>query len=748
MNHTLTMFYDKPASNWENEALPIGNGRIGAMIFGGVATDRIQFNEETLFSGKPLQNEKEAYRYLNKIRQLLSEKKFSEAQKLVDQEYLELSAYGDVSGFGKYQTFGDIFISLHQDDTAENYMRKLDLSSAVAEVCYHKDGCSYTRSYFASHPADVIAVRYEVSSGNILLNAKITLAGGHSGDIITYRDDGEIFLDGSLENLDYQARLRVVCEGGSVSNMGNALEIKDCVSFTVYLSASTDYLPESDHYRGKDFTRFNQSVLDALNGIPYEQIRSEHIADFSAIFNKNTLFISDRENKSDIPTDCRIEKYKSGETDHSLEVLLYQYGRYQLISSSRNNTLPANLQGIWNDTNDPNWGSIFCYNINFNMNYWCAENTNLAECHTAAIRFIDSLRKSGRKAAEDYFDAGGWFASKKSDIWGFTRPYAKSVYGLCVGGSGWLCQDIWEHYNFNRNYSYLRQTAFPIMREAAEFYLDYLTENSDGYLVASPASSPENSYIYKGEKLNLCDGVEIDSRIIEELFVNCLRAAKILKISDSFTEKVQNALAKLCPVKMNENGLVQEWYHDFEQAEPNHRHLSFIYGLHPSQLVNPQKYPQIAQAYQKTLLARGEGNVGWSIAWRISIWARLMQGENAYKYVRQFLSQRIADNLFDVEPTYQIDGNLGFTAGIAEMLLQSDFDRNIILLPAIPTEWDTGKVQGLRARGNFTVDIEWSNNTLVRAVIHGDSNASGSIQYKNIKTNFLIPESGKFEFIL
>lgn len=549
MSKQLTLMYTKPADTWETQALPIGNGRLGAMLFGGVATDKIQFNEETLYSGKPSAVDKDAYKILPSIQALLAKKDYAEAQSLVDKMFLKPSAYGTASDFGAYQNFGNILVKLHDDDVATAYSRKLDLETAVACVEYEKNGACYTRTYIASHPANVIAVHYTVSGGDAQLTASIQLTGTHTNDKIMCSPKGELSLCGNLEYISYQALLKVSCDGGHILCSGNSLTVSGARSFTIYLSAATNYLPTSPTYRGKDFDNFNKTVLDSLSNQTFAMLQKEHCADYQTLFSKNSLFIADTVDKSDCATDERLAAYKNGEVDNALEVLLYQYGRYLLISSSRSNTLPANLQGIWNDSNDPAWGSIFCYNINFNMNYWCAEVTGLQECHVAAIRFIESLQRHGSKAAQAYFNARGWFASKKSDIWGFTKPYAKSVYGLLIGGSGWLCQDVWEYYSFNREHMYLKEIAYPIMKSAAEFYLDYLTENEDGFLVTSPASSPENSYLLKGKTLNICAGTEMDTRIIEELFTNCLRAAEVLDVEDSFTTAVRNALAKLAPVR-------------------------------------------------------------------------------------------------------------------------------------------------------------------------------------------------------
>lgn len=740
-----TLLYIKPASDWETQALPIGNGRLGAMIFGGVATDQIQFNEETLYTGRPSEADSQAYKTLPSIRRLLSQKQYVQAQKLVDNDFLESAAYGTASDFGLYQNFGTILVTLHDNDESALYRRTLDMKDGVARVSYAKDGARYDRTYIASHPADLIAVHYAVHGSAAGLNAAIRLAGTHAEDRIFVSEQGDLLLAGSLDHLDYEARLRVCCKGGKIGYGDGFLQVQEAQEFTIYLSACSDYDPNSENLRGKCPEQINRSVLDLALRSDFPRIFQQHCDDFRALSQKNQLQLSGSSDKTGIPTDQRLAAYKQGAADNGLETLLYQYGRYMLISSSRSNTLPANLQGIWNNSNDPTWGSIFCYNINFNMIYWCAETTGLSDCHLAAIRFIRSLQHWGKQAAKAYFHAPGWFASKKSDIWGFTKPYAKSVYGLFMGGSGWLCQDIWEHFSFGRDFAYLKETAYPIMKSAAQFYLTTLWENPDGFLVTCPASSPENSYLLDGVKLNVCDGTEMDIRIIEGLFTNCLQAADILGVEDDFTSAVRQALEKLPPPRIGQGALIQEWYQDFEQAEPSHRHLSFVYGLHPAQLITLETHPDLAKACANTVLARGESDVGWSIAWRIPIWARLKDSCRAYQNLRTLITKRMADNLFCVESPFQMDGNAGLTAGMAEMLLQSSFDSTLLLLPALPQEWDSGFVTGLCARGGFTVDLYWENHTLTRAVIHGVFGSEGCAVYRHIQQSFKIPTQGSIE---
>ena len=389
---------------------------------------------------------------------------------------------------------------------------------------------------------------------------------------------------------------------------------------------------------------------------------------------------------------------------------------------------------------------MFCYNINLNMNYWPAETTNLAECHRPLIRFIDSLRLSGRRSAKCYFDAKGWFTAKKSDIWGYTQPYAAAVNGLFIGGAGWLCEDVWEYYSFSGDTEYLRDTAYPILKEAAEFYLDYLTENEDGFLVSSPSTSPENSFLADGKKQTVSDGCEMDHRIIEELFGNCIRCCGILGVDADFRARLEEAKGKLAPTRVSRRtGGIQEWYHDWKESDPEHRHLSPLYGVYPAQLITAEQ-PALMEAAKATLNSRGDESTGWSRAWKINLWARLLDGNRAHKVLRGMLAERFFGNLFSFHPPFQIDGNLGYTAGVAEMLLQSTYEGEIRLLPALPEEWRDGRVSGLQARGNFTVDIVWKDGRLTRAAIRGEPGAGGTIAYNGEERPFEMPGSGRFLF--
>lgn len=746
-NNDLKLWYTAPAESWEEEALPIGNGRLGAMFFGGIDTERIQFNEESLYSGKPIKPDEKAYLELPKIREYLKNGDYAAAQQHAETVFLKKTSFGDASDFGAYQNFGDLFIEFeNQSGETEDYIRELDLENALGRVSYTRGGQKYTREYLASFPDNVIAMRFSCGAPSAL-DFKVRLEPGQSGAETLYTPDGSIILSGNTGYIGFEAVVRIIPEGGSVRPCGGYMKVEKANSVLVLLSAATEYADIYPEYKGRDYRAYNKKVIENAEQKSWDEIKSAHTEDYKKLFGRVELKIGDS-GKAKLPTDVRLEGYQNGEKDPSLEALIFQYGRYMLIGSSRKGCLPANLQGIWNDSNNPKWGSMFCYNINFNMNYWPAEVTNLAECHEPAIRFIDSLRESGRRSAKCYFGADGWFTAKKSDIWGYTQPYAAAVNGLFIGGAGWLCQDVWEHYSFNGDTEYLKNTAYPIMKEAAEFYLDYLTENSDGLLVTSPATSPENYFLVNGEYHTVSDGCEMDNRIVEELFGNCISACEILGADDGFKKLLEEKKAKLAPTRVGKSGEIQEWYHDWERKEPDHRHISHMYGVYPAQLITPYNRPELMKAAKNSMNSRGDLTTGWSRAWKINVWARLLDGNRAHSVLSKMVAERYFPNLFSFHPPFQIDANFGYTSGVAEMLLQSFSDGRIYLLPALPEAWEDGFVTGLRARGGFTVDMQWQGGKLIKAVIKGEAGRQGTLCFGSTEMPFEIGKDGVFNLYI
>lgn len=743
---THRLWYAEPALSWAEEALPIGNGRLGGMIFGGVHQERIQFNEETLFTGRPIPIEGEPYVELQTIRDHLKQGHYEAAQMHAETRFLKPASYNDQSDFGKYQNFGEIeleFAPCEGEITA--YRRELDMDEGIVRVSYQVEGNHYLREYFCSYPDHVMVIRLSCTKP-ASLHVKVSLTGKQPDcRIQVYPEECSIVLSGSVVNLDYQAKLGVVTRGGAQTVGNHSIMIRHADEVILLLSAATDYLPSAPEFRGKDYSAFNNLVLSKAAEQSFEQLWHTHKEDYQHLFHRVHLELEDERTVDHLPTDQRLVRYRQGEQDPGLEVLLFQYGRYLLISSSRPGTLPANLQGIWNDSNDPTWGAMFCYNINLNMNYWPVQTTNLAECHQPMIAFIDRLRPSGRISARKYFNARGWFTAKKSDIWCYTQPYAKAVNGLFIGGAGWLCDDVWEMYNFNRDLDYLKEMAYPIMKEAAEFYLDYLIENESGYFVSSPSTSPENSFKINGKAYQVSDGCELDHRIIANLFQNCRKACEVLKLDSEFDEELRAALQKISPMRVGRYGQIQEWVHDWDDPHDKHRHLSHLYGVHPAQWVSPQSTPELSDAAKVTLNCRGDGDTGWSRAWKVNLWARLLDGNRAHSILHGFISQRVYANLFCYHPPFQIDGNFGATAGIAEMLLQSHYDSHLHLLPALPDTWPNGAVSGLRARGGFTVHLMWRSGELQRFQVYGQPKQKGDMHYRSGQVPFELNARGSID---
>ncbi len=698
------MWYNAPARSWEREALPIGNGRLGAMFFGGIALERIQFNEETLFSGRPGEIDEHAHERLPELRRLIAQGEYAQAERFADEQYLAQ----DGPDFGRFKRFGDVFVHMF-DDSGRDYRRGLELEQGLGWVEYARDGVRYRREYLASHPDDVIAVRFSASAPG-MLNADAFMPGG----VLV---DGDICLRGHTGYLGYEARVRVLAEGGHSCTKGDALCVRNADAFVLLLSAATEYRADAPGMLGNNCRAHNARALDAAQRAGYSVLRARHIADFSRLMGEFRLELPC--GADDVPMDVRLADYARSDGDALLEKTLFDYGRYMLISSSRAGTLPANLQGVWNDTDAPEWGSIFCYNINLNMNYWCAEPTGLGECHGALIDFIASLVPSGERTARAYFDAPGWFASKKSDIWGFTRPYARAVYGLFMGGAGWLCRDVWDRYSYSRDLDYLRERGYPLLRGCAEFYSAFLVRDESGKLVCSPSTSPENRFLWRGERVAVCAACAMDQYIVQDLFTNYLRASEALGVDDALCSRVRAQLAALSLPRVTQDGRLMEWGGDFVETEPRHRHISPAYGVHPGEAIRDG---ELAQALRRTLDARGDGETGWSRAWKLCIWARLGDGARAYSILKGLISDRIAPNLFALHPPYQMDANMGYVAGVVELLARS-YEDGTELLPALPPRWRSGSVRGLRVRGGLMLDFEWQDGRVRHVRARGPEGA-------------------------
>jgi alpha-L-fucosidase 2 len=758
----LRLWYRQPATNWMQQALPIGNGKIGAMIFGGVGEEHIQFNEKSVWSGKINSNRNaDLIKNMPQIQDLLARGNVLKADSIYKHSgYLKYNGATSIDDFGAYQPFGDLKLKFqNHEGPVTDYVRDLNLSNSTAGVAYTVNGVRYTRTYFCSYPGQVMVMQLTASQpGKLSVEIEGQMPHAPRGTVSVDKQFDLLFSGKMPENgLLYEARLRIITNGVRSTAGTKGVKVTKANTITLILSANTNYqMKWPDVLTADNPANVSAAQVNAAAKLPYAKLLKNHISDYTRLFSSVTFRLNDLARGRSLPTDERLAAYQNNNdnTDNTrdlgLEALLFQYGRYLLISSSRGHSLPANLQGLWNDRPDPAWKSDYHTDINLQMTYWATGPTNLEATFTPLVKYVDFLRIPGRITAKEYYRTNGFFVALYTNPWGFAAPR-----WLWTGAAGWLSQNLYDQFLFFGNLNYLKQEAYPVMKEACRFYLGIMRPYKGGKLAVVPGVSPEVNFVYTdGKDYRYSAGSAGDQQIIHDLFTNTIDAAGLLNTDANLVDSLKYVLKNLSdPLKLTKDGTIQEWIEPWVAVDTLHRHLSHLYALHPGKLINPVTDSTLANAAAKTIVKRGAGYTEWATTWRMMMWARLHKPEEAYNLFQFFVTRStreneayaygpgysgVYDNLLSTHPPFQVDGNTGFTAAVTEMLLQSHHGNlksgyEISLLPALPGAWKDGTISGLKARGNVEVGMHWKGGRLVNVSLKSPVEKTVVVSYGSLK---------------